>query len=195
MLLNWRISQSGMKLTRVQCYTLMLCLCRVRLNLLHWVVSVAVQVIFTLPWHLPVMKHKRTVANIFKSKTPVMWPNFDIDFSTFRGYLSLKHKYIIFFYLHWEMKGQWSRVNHWEALHASQNLHMTSVLSFPNANKKVYICTSILNYCHWNMSLQCWSVAHFSSRTKLFWRAEYLIHLLLCVSVKTLFLLKAQLKW
>ena len=39
-----------------------------------------------------------------------------------------------FFRLHWEMKGHWSRVNLWEALCASQDLNVTSVLSFPNAN-------------------------------------------------------------
>ena len=41
-----------------------------------------------------------------------------------------------FLILHWEMKGHWSRVNLKEELRASQDLHMTSVLSFPNANKK-----------------------------------------------------------
>ena len=34
------------------------------------------------------------------------------------------------------MKGHWSHVNLWEVLCASQNLHMTSVFSFPNANEK-----------------------------------------------------------
>ena len=43
---------------------------------------------------------------------------------------------VYFFRLHWEMKGHWSCVNLWEALHASQDLHVTSVLSFPNANEK-----------------------------------------------------------
>ena len=43
-----------------------------------------------------------------------------------------------FFRLHLEMKGNWSRVN----LVKRQDLHMTSVLSFPNANEKK--CTSIL---------------------------------------------------
>ena len=37
-----------------------------------------------------------------------------------------------FFRLHWEMKRHWSCVNLWEA----QDLHVTSVLSFPNANEK-----------------------------------------------------------
>ena len=42
------------------------------------------------------------------------------------------------FCLHLEMKGHWLRVNR-----SSQDLHVTSVLSFPNAKKKK--CTSILN--------------------------------------------------
>ena len=29
--------------------------------------------IFTLPWHSPAMKHKKTVVNIFQSKTLVTW--------------------------------------------------------------------------------------------------------------------------
>ena len=41
-------------------------------------------------------------------------------FSTFTGYVSFKHKDMVWsplFGLHWEMKGHWSRVNLWEALH------------------------------------------------------------------------------
>ena len=36
------------------------------------------------------------------------------------------------------MKGHSARVNLWEALRSPQDLHVTSVLSFPNANEKVY---------------------------------------------------------
>ena len=43
---------------------------------------------------------------------------------------------IHFFRLHWEMKGHRSRVNLWEVLCASQDLHVTSVLSFPNTYEK-----------------------------------------------------------
>ena len=49
-----------------------------------------------------------------------------------------------YFCLHGEMKRHWSRLNLWEALGASQISHVTSVHSFPNANKKK--CTSILNW-------------------------------------------------
>ena len=35
------------------------------------------------------------------------------------------------------MKGHWSRLNLCEALRASQDFHVTSVLSFPNANKTI----------------------------------------------------------
>ena len=35
------------------------------------------------------------------------------------------------------MKGHWSRVNLWEEARL-KDLHAISVLSFPNANKKVY---------------------------------------------------------
>ena len=43
-----------------------------------------------------------------------------------------------FFCLHWEMKGHWSRVNLVKREALLKDLHATSVLSFPNANKKVY---------------------------------------------------------
>ena len=38
----------------------------------------------------------------------------------------------------WNAKRHLPRVNLWEALHASQDLHVTSVFSFPNANNKMY---------------------------------------------------------
>ena len=41
-----------------------------------------------------------------------------------------------FFCLHWEMKGHWSRVNLVKREALLKDLHGTSVLSFPNANKK-----------------------------------------------------------
>ena len=66
----------------------------------------------------------------------------DIDFLDF---IRVFHRYSInirievhFFCLRGEMKGHWARVNLCEALRSSQDLHVTSVLSFPNANKKVY---------------------------------------------------------
>ena len=43
-----------------------------------------------------------------------------------------------FFRLHWEMKGHWSCVNLVRHKALLKDLHATSVLSFPNANKKVY---------------------------------------------------------
>ena len=36
---------------------------------------------------------------------------------------------VLFFCLHWEVKGHGSGVNLWEALRDSQDLHVTSVLS------------------------------------------------------------------
>ena len=42
------------------------------------------------------------------------------------------------FSLHWEMKGHWSRVNLVLCEALLKDLHVTNVLSFPNANKKVY---------------------------------------------------------
>ena len=44
------------------------------------------------------------------------------------------------------MKGHWSREHLWEALRASQDLPVTSVLSFPKSNKKLYLNPKI-----WNM--------------------------------------------
>ena len=41
-----------------------------------------------------------------------------------------------FFCLNWEMKGRWSSVNHVKCEALLNDLHATSVLSFPNANKK-----------------------------------------------------------
>ena len=80
------------------------------------------------------------VANIFQWKTPVTWPkNWHWFFRLLRFicHFSINIKIEVhFFCLHWEMKGHWSRENFWEALRASQHLHMTSVLSFPNANKE-----------------------------------------------------------
>ena len=45
---------------------------------------------------------------------------------------------VYFFHLHLEMKGHWSRVNLVKLEALLKDLHATSVLSFPNANKKVY---------------------------------------------------------
>ena len=78
----------------------------------------------------------------------------------FFDFLGVFHRFNInirievhFFRLHWEMKGQWSRVNLWEALRTPQDLHETSVLSFPDANEKK--CTSILyKLIHWKIFTQ-----------------------------------------
>ena len=43
-----------------------------------------------------------------------------------------------FFRLYWEMKGHWSRENLVKREALLKGLHATSVLPFPNANKKVY---------------------------------------------------------
>ena len=56
-----------------------------------------------------------------------------------RSSINLRIEVHTFFCLHWKMKGHWSRVNLLEALRASQDLHVTSVLLFPNANKNVYM--------------------------------------------------------
>ena len=50
-------------------------------------------------------------------------------------HFSINIRIEVHFFLHWEIKGHWSRENLWEALRASLDLHMTSVLSFPNAKK------------------------------------------------------------
>ena len=47
-----------------------------------------------------------------------------------------------FFRLHWEMKGHWSCVNLVKREALLKDLHVTSVLSFPNADEQK--CTSIL---------------------------------------------------
>ena len=51
----------------------------------------------------------------------------------------------LFFCLHWEMKGHWSRVNLVKPEALLKDLDTTSVLSFPNANQKsvfqsLYLC-------------------------------------------------------
>ena len=52
-------------------------------NKTEWIQSC----IFTLPWHSPAMKHKKTVANIFQWKTLVMWrKNWHWFFRLFRGF-------------------------------------------------------------------------------------------------------------
>ena len=58
---------------------------------------------------------------------------------------SVFHKHMSSFRLHWEMKGHWSRVNIVKLEALLEDLHATSVLSFPNANEKsvlqsLYIC-------------------------------------------------------
>ena len=84
--------------------------------------------LFTLPWNSPAMKHKKTGKYFPMNATEGhMTEKLKLIFSTF--YLSLFHKYKDWRTLtcfHWEMEGSAS----------SQNLHVTRVLSFPNANKK-----------------------------------------------------------
>ena len=64
----------------------------------------------TLQCHSHAMKHNKSVAYIFRWKTPVPWPKYwNWFFSNFRAYLSLKHWYKdrnTLFCLHWEMKGK-----------------------------------------------------------------------------------------
>ena len=62
-----------------------------------------------LPWHLPAMKHTKTLANIFKW-IPL---KINMDFFYFLGVIcrfSINTR-ISFFCLHWEMKGSGSLVN------------------------------------------------------------------------------------
>ena len=96
--------------------------------------------IFTLPWHSPALKLKKTLANIFQWKTPVTWPKNWHWFFYFLGVIccfSINIRTEVHFFV---CIGKWkdTRVNLWEALCTSQELHVTRVLSFPNANKKVY---------------------------------------------------------
>ena len=104
--------------------------------------------IFTLRCHSPAMKHKKTVAYIISNeKHRPRDQKLALIFFQFLGVIchfsiNIRIELHFLFCLHWEIKGNWSRVNLWEALHDSQDLHVTSVLSFPNANKKK--CTSIL---------------------------------------------------
>ena len=52
---------------------------------------------------------------------------------TFGLYLRIE---VHFFRLHWEMKGHWSHVNLVKRFALLKDLHVTSVRSFPIANKK-----------------------------------------------------------
>ena len=66
----------------------------------------------TLRYHSPAMKHYKSVAYIFRWKTPCSHMTKILTlifFSNFRGYLSLKNRYKdrnTLFCLHWEMKGK-----------------------------------------------------------------------------------------
>ena len=112
--------------------------------ILHYILH-----IFTLRCHSPVMKHKKTVANIFQWKTLATWPKNWHWFFLFLGLLVtlawIKGLKYTFVRLHWEMRGHGSQVNLWEALCASHDLHVTSFLSIVIAqcNKKISVLQSL----------------------------------------------------
>ena len=77
-------------------------------------------------------------------------------------------------FLHWEMKGHWSRVNLVKCKALFRDLHATSVLSFPNANEKLYFNPYIYAKAIKLLKVEKKSVSIFSSRDQCLLLEKYL---------------------
>ena len=108
--------------------------------------------IFTLRCYSLAMKHKTTVVNIFQWKTPVTWPKnlhrfFPLLWVICRFGINIRIQ-VHFFLFAFGNEEHLSCVSFWEALRASQDLHVTIVLLVPNTNQKSVLQSLSKSFYH-----------------------------------------------
>ena len=102
--------------------------------------------IFTLPWHSPAMKHKKTVANIFQWKASVTWPKywhwFFFDFLGVIFHFSINIRIEVHFFV-FALGNERTLVACKSLRSASRFTRFTHDLPYQNIRSLVHICRKL----------------------------------------------------